>query len=153
MVRPIALYGCEAWALTKKLEKKLLVFENAILRRITGPVYDAETNSWRRRHNDELRELTHVPPIINVMKTHRLRWAGHTNRMSEERYPKRILECGVGGRRHRGRPRKRWIDCVMEDVSELDERGEAWQEISRDRQRWRGLCRAALGHRAREPPE
>ena len=138
MVRPIALYGCEAWALTKKLEKKLLVFENAILRRITGPVYDAETNSWRRRHNDELRELTHVPPIINVMKTHRLRWAGHTNRMSGDRY--------------RGRPRKRWIDCVMEDVSELDER-EAWQEISRDRQRWRGLCRAALGHRAREPPE
>ena len=131
----------------------MLVFENSILRRIAGPVFDAETNIWRRRHNDELRDLTQVPSIVNVIKTHRLRWAGHTNRMNESRYPKEILEGRVGGRRSRGRPRKRWIDCVREDVSELGERGEAWQEISRDRRRWRGLCRAALGHRAREPPE
>ena len=153
VVRPVALYGCETWALTKKLEKKLFVFENAILRRITGPVYDAETNTWRRRHNNELRELTQVPSIINVVKAHRLRWAGHTNRMNGNRYPKEILEGEVGGRRNRGRPRKRWLDCVREDVTELGEREEAWQEISTDRQRWRGLCRAALGHRAREPPE
>ena len=74
----------------------MLVFENAILRRIAGPVFDAETNIWRRRHNDELRDLTQVPSIVNVIKTHRLRWAGHTNRMNESRYPKEILE-GRGG--------------------------------------------------------
>ena len=75
VVRPIALYGCEAWTLTKKLEKKLMVFEDTILRRIAGPVYDTESNAWRRRHNIELRALTQVPPIINIMKSHRLRWA------------------------------------------------------------------------------
>ena len=153
VVRPVALYGCETWTLTKKLEKKLLVFENAILRRIAGPVYDAENNTWRRRHNEELREITQVPLITNVIKTQRLRWAGHTNRMNEERYPKKILLGEVGGRRHRGRPRKRWVDCIREDVTELGERGESWLEISQDRQRWGGLCRAALGHGAREPPE
>lgn len=46
--------------------------------------------------------------------------------------PKNVLEGEVGGRRHRGRPRKRWMDCIWEDVSELGGRGEAWQEISQD---------------------
>ena len=47
VIRPVVIYGSEAWALTQKLEEKLLVFENTILRKITGPVLDAETNAWR----------------------------------------------------------------------------------------------------------
>ena len=153
VVRPIVTYGSEAWSLTQKLEDKLLVFENAILRRITGPVFDAEINAWRRRHNYELREITKVPLITNIVKANRLRWAGHTNRMEEERYPKVILNGGVGGRRRRGRPRTRWINCVEKDARELDDSGQTWQEASRNKPRWRRLCRAAMGHPAREPPE
>ena len=43
IIRPVATYGCECWALTKELERHLLVFEHGILRRILGPVRDAET--------------------------------------------------------------------------------------------------------------
>ena len=153
VVRPVVLYGCEAWSLTRKLENKLQVFENSILRRIVGPVLDVEANTWRRRHNDELRALTRIPPITSVIKSYRLRWAGHVSRMSIDRYPKVILNNEVHGRRNRGRPRKRWVDCVRESVDELGEPGEMWCEIAGDRQRWRGLCRAAMGHEARQPPE
>ena len=47
IIRPILLYGCEAWALTKSLERKLEVFENKILRKITGPVFDDDAGIWR----------------------------------------------------------------------------------------------------------
>ena len=138
------------------MEKKILVFENTILRRIVGPVYDNEINRWRRRHNIELREITQVPLITDVMKRHRLKWAGHVARMPPERYPKIILEGNVGGRRFRGRPRKRWRDYVQEDVDGIND-GElgdgSWMEVAQDRQRWRGLVRAVMGHQARQPVE
>ena len=107
IIRPIVLYGCEAWPLNKTLEKKILVFENTALRRIVGPIYDNELNRQRRRQNIDLRDITQVPLITDVMKRHRLKWAGHVARMPPERYPKIILDCNIGGRRFRGRPRKR----------------------------------------------
>ena len=51
MIRPVVTYASETWALTKELERRLLVFERSILRRILGPVIDAETGLWRIRHN------------------------------------------------------------------------------------------------------
>ena len=146
IVRPVVLYGCEAWALSQTLEKRLLVFENSVLRRIIGPVFDQETQNWRRRHNEELREITVVPLITNILKSRRMRWAGHVKRMDDRRYPKIILEGGVGGRRRRGRPRTRWNDCIEKNVKELTDSEETWQEIADHRPRWRGLCKAAMGH-------
>ena len=67
IVHPVATYACECWTLTKELERRLLVFEHGILRRILGGVRDEETGQWRRRHNAELRELTQLPPrVVNV---------------------------------------------------------------------------------------
>ena len=56
IIKPIVLYGCEAWTLTKSREQRLYVFENSVLRKIHGPVFDNEDQEWRRRHNNELRE-------------------------------------------------------------------------------------------------
>ena len=67
IIRPITTYGCESWTLTKNLRQKLLVFENNILRRIAGPVFDEDENRWRRRHNDELREVTKQDLIIDLI--------------------------------------------------------------------------------------
>ena len=61
IIRPILLYGCETWALTKVLEKRLEVFENRILRKITGPIFDQETLEWRIRHNWEIRDNPATP--------------------------------------------------------------------------------------------
>ena len=81
VIRPVLTYACEAWTLTKELERRLLVFERSILRRILGPVRDEETGEWRIRHNRELQETTQLPPITSFVRAQRLRWAGHVARL------------------------------------------------------------------------
>jgi hypothetical protein len=60
-----------------------MVFENRVLRRIFGPKRDEVTGEWRKLHNEELRDLDSSPSIIRILKSRRLRWAGHVARMGE----------------------------------------------------------------------
>jgi hypothetical protein len=60
------------------------VFENRVLRKIFGPKRE-EDGSWRKLHNDELRDLNSSPNIVRVIKSRRMRWAGHVARMGEGR--------------------------------------------------------------------
>ena len=77
--------GCETWSLTLREERKLRVFENMVWRRIFGPRRDEVTGEWRRLHNEELNDLYSSPNIVRVIKSRRMRWAGHVARMGEER--------------------------------------------------------------------
>jgi hypothetical protein len=61
------------------------VFENRVLRRISGPKRDEVTGEWRKLHNEELHNLYSSPDIIRQVKARRVRWAGHVARMGEER--------------------------------------------------------------------
>jgi hypothetical protein len=79
------LYGCETWSLTLREEYRLRVFENRVLRRIFGPKRDDVTGEWRKLHNEELHNLYSSPHIIRQVKSRRMRWAGHVERMGEER--------------------------------------------------------------------
>ena len=73
IILPVVLYGCEAWSLTAREERKLRVFENMVLRRIFGPRRDEVTGEWRRLHNDELNGLYSSPNILRVIKSRRMR--------------------------------------------------------------------------------
>ena len=84
VIRPILMYGCEAWTLTQKEEYRLLVAERKVLRKILGPV-KRDDGTWRIRKNLEIQELVAEPNIIGVTKSHRLRWFGHLLRMGEDR--------------------------------------------------------------------
>ena len=84
------LYGCEAWSLTLREECRLRVFVNRILRRIFWPKR-GENGEWRRFHNEELYSLYRSPNIVRVIKSRRLRWAGHVARMEEGRSAFKIL--------------------------------------------------------------
>jgi hypothetical protein len=53
------------------------VFENRVLRRIFGPKRDEVTGEWRKLHNEELCDLYSLPSIIKIIKSRRMRWAGH----------------------------------------------------------------------------
>ena len=84
-ILPVVLYGCETWSLTLREERKLKVFENMVLRRTYGTRRDEVTGEWRRMHNEELNDLYTSPNIVRVIKSRRMRWAGHVARMGEER--------------------------------------------------------------------
>jgi hypothetical protein len=72
VILPAVLHGCETWSLTLKVEHRLRVFENRVLRRICGPKRE-EDGSWRKLHNDELHSLYSSPNIVRVIKSRRLR--------------------------------------------------------------------------------
>ena len=91
IILPIVLYGCEAWSLTLREERKLRVFENMVLRRIFEPRRDEVTGEWRRLHNEELINLYSSLNIVRVIKSRRMRWAGHVARMGEKRGVYRVL--------------------------------------------------------------
>ena len=147
LIRPIATYACETWSLTKEMERVLLVFEHRILRRILGPVRDADTGEWRIRHNVELRELTRLCPITSFIRAQRLRWAGHVARLPDDSLVKRVCMGRPLGRRPPGRPRLRWEDNVRSDLALLGvgDPG-AWHQHAQDRRRWRQLVMAAKDH-------
>ena len=59
----------------------LRVFENRVLRRVFGPKRDEVTGEWKKLHNEELSDLYSLPNILRVVKSRRMRWAGHVARM------------------------------------------------------------------------
>jgi hypothetical protein len=99
------------WSLTLREERRLRVFENRVLRRIFGHKRDEATGEWRRLHNEELNDLDSSSNIIRVIKTKRMKLAGHVARMGEKRRAYRILVILVRRperMRPFGRPRHRW---------------------------------------------
>ena len=91
IILPVVLYGCETWSLTMREERRLRVFENRVLRIVFGPKRDEVTGEWRKLHNEEVRDLYSSPNIVQVVKSRRMRWAGHVARMGEGRGVHRVL--------------------------------------------------------------
>jgi hypothetical protein len=88
------------------------MFENSVLRRIFGPKRDKVTGDWRRLRKEELNDLYSSPKIIRVIKSRKMRWAGHVARMGSGRGAYMILVGRPEGRRPLGRPSRRWEDNI-----------------------------------------
>jgi len=72
-------------------ERRLRVFENRVLRRISGPKNEEVTREWRKLHNEELKGLYSSLNIVRVIKSRRMRWVGNVARMGERRDVYRVL--------------------------------------------------------------
>ena len=123
------------------------MFENRVLRTIFGSKRDGITGGWRKLHNEELNDLYCSPSIAQVIKSRRMRWAGHVARMEEGRGVHRVLVGKPEGKNHwgdqdvDGRIILRWIFRKWEGVC-----GD-WMELAQDRDRWRALVSTVMNFR------
>jgi hypothetical protein len=127
-----------------KEERGLRVFENRVLRTVFGPKRDEITGEWRKLHNEELSDLYSLPNIVRVVKSRRMRWAGHVARMAEGRSVYRVLVGKSEGRRQLETPRRRWEDNIKMDLQEVGCGAMDWIELVQDRDRWRALVNAVM---------
>ena len=121
--------GVETWSMTLREELRLRVFENRVLRRVFGSKRDEVTGEWRKLHNEELRDLYSLPNIVQVVKSRRMKWAGHVASMGEGRGVHRVLVGKPDGKRPLGRPRRRWEDNIKMDLREVGGGGD-WMELA-----------------------
>jgi hypothetical protein len=91
IILPVVLNGCETWSLTLREERRLRVFENRVLRRVFGPKREEVTVEWRKVHNEGLSDLYSLPHNVRVVKSRRMRWAGHVARLGEGRVVHTVL--------------------------------------------------------------
>ena len=128
-------------------KRRLRVSENRVLRTIFGHTKNEVTGEWSKLHNEELNDLHRSPNIFRVIKSRRMRWAGHVARMGEGRGVYRVLVGKPEGKRPLGRPRRGWEDNIKKDLQELGCGGMDWIELVQDRDRWRALLNVVINLR------
>ena len=93
---------------------RLRAFENEALRTIFGP--KREKSNMGEENNEKLNDLYSSSNIVRVIKSRRIRWAGHVARMGERRSLYRVLMGKPEGKSPLGRPRCRWDDNIKMDI-------------------------------------
>jgi hypothetical protein len=119
IILPVVLHECETWSLTLREECRLRMFQNRVLRRIFGPKRVEVTREWRKLCNKELNDLYSSPNINWVIKSRKMRWAGHVARTGARRGACRILVWKPQGKTPLGRPRCRWEDNIKMELHEM----------------------------------
>jgi hypothetical protein len=102
-----------------------------VLRKIFEPKRE-EDGSCRKLHNDELHSLYSSPNIVRVIKSRRMRWAGHVAHMEGVRGVYRVLVGRPDGKKPLGRPRRRWEDNIKMDIRERRIDGSNWIRLAQD---------------------
>jgi len=125
-------------------ERRPRVFENRVLRGIFGSKSDEVTREWRKLHNEELNDLYSSPNTVRVIKSRRMRWAGHVARIGKGRGVYRVLVGKPEGKKPLGRSRRRWADNIKMDLQEVRCRNMNWVELAEDRDRWRALVNEVM---------
>jgi len=98
-------------------------------------------------HNEELNDLYGSPNIVQVIKSRRMRWAGHVAHMGEGRGMYRVLVGNPEGKRPQGRPRHSWEDNIKMDVQKVGCQDMDWIELAQDRDNWQALVNVVMNLR------
>jgi hypothetical protein len=102
------------------------------------------TGDWRKLYNEEFHNLYSTPNIIRMIKSRRMRWAGHVAVIGEKMNAYRILVGKQRGKRPLGRPRRRWADNIKIDLREIGWGGMAWIDLAHDRDQWKSLVNTVV---------
>jgi hypothetical protein len=117
-----------------------------VLRRIFGPK-KGENGSWRKLHNDKLHGLYSSPNIVRVIKSKRMKWAGHVASMGEGRGVYRVLVGSTERKRPLGRPTRRWEDNIKMVLREIGIDGTNWIRLAQDSVQWRSFVSKVMNLR------
>ena len=128
-VRPAMLYGLETVGLTKRQEAELEVAELKMLRSSLG------VTRLDKVRNEHIRGTAHVAKFGDKVREARLRWFGHVLRRGVRYIGQKMLRMGLPGRRKRGRPKRRFLDAVKEDMKVVG----LTEEDARDRVKWKRM--------------
>ncbi|KAK3532235.1 hypothetical protein QTP86_009505 [Hemibagrus guttatus] len=134
VVRPAMLYGLETVSLRKRQESELEVAELKMLRFSLG------VTRLDRIRNEYIRGTAHVGRLGDKVREARLRWFGHVQRRESEYIGRRMLDMELPGRRQRGRPKRRYMDGINEDMKLVG----ASVEDAEDRDRWREMIHCGI---------
>ena len=115
-----------------------------MLNRIFGPKRDEVRREWRKLHNVELNDPYSWPNIFRVIKSRRMRWAGHVARTGERRGVYRVLVGKTEGKRPLERTRYRWEDNIKMDLHNVGCWCIDWIELAQERDRWRAFVNAIM---------
>ena len=105
------------------------------------------TGEWRKLRNEELSDLDSLPNIVRVVKSRRMRWAGHVARVGEGRMVHKVLVGKPEGKRPLGRPRRRWEDNIKMDLQEVGGSCGDWIELAQDGDSWLELVSTVMNIR------
>jgi hypothetical protein len=128
-IRPALMYGNEIWPLTQRQEDKIKATEMRMLRYI-------HRIDWKDHvTNEEVRRMSSIEAIDVSMRRRRLQWYGHVCRRDKEEDIRMVAEMRIRGKRKRGRPKRRWLDTIKDDM----QRWGLSKEDTDDRGRWHAL--------------
>ena len=131
VLRPTMLYGMETVAVTERQVGKMEVAELKMVRWALGVTRKDKVK------NEYMRGTAKIEKLEDKLWNARLRWYGHVKRREEDYVGKRMMEMAVPGIRKRGRPRRRWMDLVREDMERVGTReGDEVEQM-----KWRILSR------------
>ena len=128
-------------------KRRLRLFENRVLKRIFGTKKNKGAGKWRKLHNETLNDLYSSPNIVRVIKSRKMRWAGHVALIEESRGVYRGLVGKTEGKKPFGRPKHRWEDNIKIELQEVGCGDMDWIDLARDRDRWRALVKAIMNFR------
>ena len=114
VVRPAIVYGLKTVAVTKKQVKEMKVVEMKMLRFAMG------VTRKDKIRNEYIRSTDKVERLEMKMREGRLRWYGHVMRRDQEYVGRRVMKMELPGKRKRGRPKRRFLDLVKEDMWQVD---------------------------------
>ena len=138
VIRPIVTYASETWVLKETTIQKSLVFERKILRRIFGPMKENQT--WRIKTNEELDKLIKHKNVVNYIKSQRLSWFGHGQRMPDTRTVKKIFKWNPLSKSSQERPKYRWEDIVIEESCQI--KVKSWITCVQNQGKWTDVEKA-----------
>ena len=142
LVLSILLYGAETWTLKREDENRLMTFEMMCLRRIMG------VSRLDRIRNTTIRKTLDMEfTILDRISLKRLRYFGHIQRMPNTRLPQLALDTQVHGKRPRGRPSKRWSECLQADLKRVNTTSMAKAtRLAKNRKEWQDIMKQIWHH-------